>query len=167
MFYNLPFFICELYYGFTKDEKQCLDVDFGVGMDLRTWLISSSGIGLAMYGLQWLVILWKICLPRRKKLPQSLTIINIVCFFLKYLGYNILGFVVYGSIGDDGQQDCVAGVLDYMQALFIIEVVILCGLCSLVDRRRRWVQKSDKNIKNQVLRSGLLFSKQINQLKDK
>lgn len=137
MFYNLPFFVCELYYGLTKEERTCLDKDFGVGMNLRMWLVSSAGIGLSMYGLQLLVILWKICLPRRKKLPQSLTIINILCFVLKYLGYNILGFVVYGSIGDDGIQDCNGGVLDYMEALFIIEIVILCGLCSLVDRRRR------------------------------
>ena len=137
MFYNFPFFICELNYALTHDHKECLDQDFGVGMDLRTWLFSSAIIGLSMYGLQCFAILWKICLPRRTKLPQSLTIINIVCFVLKFLGYNILGFVVYGSIGDTGLADCSGGVLDYMEALFIIEIVILCGLCSLVDRRRR------------------------------
>jgi hypothetical protein len=137
MFYSLPFFVCELNYALREESRKCLDEDFGVGMDLRTWLLSSGVIGLSMYGLQCLVILWKICLPQRKKLPQSLTIINIISFILKYLGYNILGFVVYGSLGDEGLSDCSGGVLDYMEALFIIEIVILCGLCSLVDRRRR------------------------------
>jgi len=67
-------------------------------MNLRQWMFSSSIIGLSMYGLQWFIILWKYCLPRKKKFPQSLTIINILVFLLKFLGYNILGFVVYGNI---------------------------------------------------------------------
>lgn len=73
-----------------------------------------------MYGLQWLVILWKICFPRKKKLPQSLTILNILAFLLKFLGYNIFGFVVYGHIDSDGQATCSGSVLAYMEAIFII-----------------------------------------------
>ncbi len=98
MFYNVPFFICEVNYALASDEQACLDTDFGVGMSLRQWLFSSSMIGMSMYALQLLVILWKILLPRRKKCPQTFTVINIICFLLKFLGYNVLGFVLYGSI---------------------------------------------------------------------
>jgi hypothetical protein len=69
-----------------------------VGMNLRTWFLSSSLIGLSMFGMQILVMLWKVSFPLRKKLPQALTILNIVFFLLKFLGYNILGFVVEGNI---------------------------------------------------------------------
>ena len=83
-------------------------------------MFSSSIIGMSMYGLQLLVILWKICLPRKKKLSQSLTIINIVCFLLKFLGYNVLGFVVYGNLDEDGFENCSTGVVAYMEAILII-----------------------------------------------
>lgn len=136
MFYNLPFFICEFNYALNSTTQQCLDKDYGVGINLRTWMFSSSIIGMSMYGLQLLVIVWKICLPRKKKLPHSLTICNIVFFLLKFLGYNILGFVVYGSLDEDGYSDCSGSVIAYMEAILIIEIVIICGLCSLVDRRR-------------------------------
>jgi len=65
------------------------------------------------------------------------SIANLVFFLLKFLGYNILGFVVYGNIDEAGQADCSGSVLAYMEAIFIIEVVIVCGLCSFTDRRRR------------------------------
>jgi len=89
-------------------------------MSLRTWLLSSGLIGISMYGLQFLVILWKICFPTKKKLPQTLTIMNIIFFLLKYLGYNTLGFVVEGNIAQDGLSNCDGSVLAYMEALFII-----------------------------------------------
>jgi hypothetical protein len=49
----------------------------------------------------------------------------------------LLGFVVYGNIDENGLVECDGSVLAYMEAILIIEIVIVCGLCSLIDRRRR------------------------------
>lgn len=69
MVYNFPFFMCELNYSVNFSERACMDVDYGVGMTLRSWMLSSAIIGLAMYVLQLVVVVWKLCLPERKKLP--------------------------------------------------------------------------------------------------
>jgi len=75
-----------------------MDQDYGVGMNLRQWMFSSSIIGFSMFALQLLVILTKITCPSLRKFPKTFTILNIIAFFLKFLGYNLLGFIVYGNI---------------------------------------------------------------------
>ena len=75
-----------------------MDQDYGIGMTLRQWMFSSSLIGLSMFTLQLLVIFFKICCPSYRKCPKTFTILNIIGFLLKFLGYNLLGFVVYGNI---------------------------------------------------------------------
>ena len=97
-----------------------MDTDYGIGMSLRQWFFSSSIIGLTIFTLQFIIVLWKICFPRNKKCPQALTITNIILFMLKFLGYNTLGFVVEGNIDSNDLADCDSGIKAYMEALFII-----------------------------------------------
>lgn len=107
IFYNLPFFICEMNYALAYEKQACLDTDFGVGMSLRQWLFSSSMIGLSHFLFQLLVILWKILLPRYGTCSHVSTLINFFFFLVKFLGYNGFGFVLYGFVlyersGEDG-----------------------------------------------------------------
>ena len=98
MVFNVPFFICETNYALNYQQQDCLDLDYGVGMTLRAWMQSSSIIGIAMYVLQLLIIGWKILLPLYRKCTLAVTIVNIAIFLLKFLGFNILGFVLYTNI---------------------------------------------------------------------
>lgn len=89
-----------------------------------------------MFGIQLGVMIWKVCAPHRKKCPQVVSIINLISFLLKFLGYNILGIVVYQNIDGYDLENCDGSVQSYMNALFIIEVIVCSGLCALTDRRR-------------------------------
>lgn len=75
-----------------------MDQDYGIGMSLRQWMFSSSLIGFSMFAIQFLVTFLKICFPNSRKCPKTFTILNIIAFLLKFLGYNLLGFIVYGNI---------------------------------------------------------------------
>jgi hypothetical protein len=75
-----------------------MDQDYGIGMSLRQWMFSSALIGLSMFTVQLIVTLMKICCPTFRKCPKTFTILNIIAFLLKFLGYNLLGFIVYGNI---------------------------------------------------------------------
>jgi hypothetical protein len=75
-----------------------MDQDYGIGLSLRQWMFSSALIGLSMFTVQLIVTLMKICCPTCRKFPKTFTILNIIAFLLKFLGYNLLGFIVYGNI---------------------------------------------------------------------
>lgn len=67
-------------------------------MSLRTWLLSSALIGISMFGLQFLVMLNKMCCFYKKKFAEVISVLNIIFFVLKFLGYNIVGLVVHGNV---------------------------------------------------------------------
>lgn len=75
-----------------------MDQDYGIGMSLRQWMFSSSIVGMSMFVLQLLVTFIKICCPSQRKFTKTFTILNIISFLLKFLGYNLFGFIVYGNI---------------------------------------------------------------------
>ena len=114
-----------------------MDVDYGVGMTTRTWLISSGLIASSMQFLQFLSISFKCCFPHSlSKFPRVVSIMNIIFYVLKFLGYNILGIVVFNSVGSEDQGDnCDGSLSDYMTAIFIIEIIFFSSLCALADRR--------------------------------
>lgn len=89
-------------------------------MSLRQWFLSSAIIGVSMFGISLMIMFIKVLCPMKKKFTECLAILNIVGFLLKFLGYNIVGFVVYGHLDQDGFESCSGSVVAYMESLLII-----------------------------------------------
>jgi hypothetical protein len=104
-------------------------------MNLRQWLISSGFIGLGMFSIQFFSMLTNI-LCRTKKLLNIVSVMNLIFFVLKSLGYNIVGIVLINNVTGDDLTNCNGSLQSYMEAILIILIIAFSGLCGLCDRRR-------------------------------
>lgn len=75
-------------------------------MSLRTWLFSSALIGISMAGLQILAMITKICCFYKKKFSEVISVLNIIFFVFKFLGYNVVGLVVNSNIDPNDLESC-------------------------------------------------------------
>jgi len=76
--------------------------------------MSSAIIGLSMYGITWFTILMKLCCFNRKSCPVRLMVLNLILFFLKFVGWNIYGIVVFSSVSDEDASGCDSSLQSYM-----------------------------------------------------
>jgi hypothetical protein len=104
-------------------------------MNLRQWLISSGFIGLGMFSIQFFSMLANI-LCKTKKLLNIVSVMNLILFVLKFLGYNIVGIVLINNVTEDDLNNCNGSLQSYMEAIFIILIIAFSSLCALADRRR-------------------------------
>ena len=98
-------------------------------------MLSSGLIGLSMFTLQFLAMFIKIIF-NSKCFINVISVTNIVVFVLKFLGYNIVGLVLLNNVDPNDLAVCDGSVQSYMQAIFIILIIIFAGICGMRDRRR-------------------------------
>jgi hypothetical protein len=82
-------------------------------MSLRQWLLSSGIIGLSMFGIQFIAMMIKgIC--DSKMVLNVISVINIIVFILKFMGYNVVGCVLMGNVIPDDLPKCDSSLQSYM-----------------------------------------------------
>lgn len=113
--------VCDLMYGFQVGELDCMDKDYGVGMNLRTYLITSGFITLFMQTSQIITFLMCCCWKDAYNLFFNIiTVMNIIFYYLKTWGYNVVGIVLYYNIDSNDRDLCDDSLNSYMLAFLII-----------------------------------------------